>query len=148
MAASRRCEFDLTHFPLVIVQAPEAIDEDGVRDMFARFDELYRGHKRFATIIDSTPTRGLPSPKLRKILAELSQASADRARDWCVGTALVVTSPLVRGLFTAVAWVAPSPTPTVNVATLPEAVDWCLEKLRVNGIAVPVVAARYRQQLK
>jgi hypothetical protein len=148
MARSLRCQFETKYFPLVVVQAPEAIDEDGIRDMFARFDELYKARKRFVTVMDCTNTRELPSPKLRKLLSELSQASSGDARQWGLGTAMVVTSPVIRGLFTAVMWVAPSPTPTVNVATLREGIDWGLEKLQAAGIAVPAEATRYRDGLK
>src|SRR4051812_34457027 len=122
MAASRLCEFDMRYLPLVLVKAPESIDEAGVRDLFDRYDQLYRSRTRYATVIDSTPTRELPSPKLRSMLGDLAKASAADAKRWCVGTAMVVTSPVIRGLFTAVSWVAPNPTPTTHVATMKEAV--------------------------
>ncbi len=143
-----RCEFDVQHFPLVLVRSPAVIDEDGIRDMFARFDELYRAKKRYAAVIDSTRTRELPTPKLRKVLTDLTEASTADARRWCVGTAMVVNSSIVRGLLTAVAWVVQSPTPTVHVATPREAVNWCRARLETAGIGLSPETQRYAEQLR
>ena len=147
MSASHRYEFDMQYFPLILVQSPARVDEDGIREMFARFDELYVARKRYALVMDTTATRALPSAKERKVLADLVKACADEARRWCVGTAMVVDSPLIRGVMTAVSWVAPSPTRTIHVATMKEAVDWCYAQLDVAGIELPPRTKRYGGEL-
>jgi hypothetical protein len=148
MAASRGYDFDVKLFPLVLVRSPIGVDEDGIRELFARFDELYRAKKRYALVMDTTSTRELPNAKQRKLLADLTKACTEEARRWCVGTAMVVDSQLIRHVMTAVAWVAPSPTPTVHLGTLREGVDWACTKLEAEGIELTAGMKRYRGQLE
>jgi hypothetical protein len=147
MTASRRYDFDVRLFPLVLVRSPLGVDEDAIRELFARFEELYRAKKRYALVMDTTSTRELPNAKQRKVLADLTKACTEEARQWCVGTAMVVDSQLIRHVMTAVAWVAPSPTPTVHVATLREGVGWACEKLEAARIELTPETKHYRAQL-
>jgi hypothetical protein len=139
MAAPRRYGFDLQYFPLVVVlvTSPEAVDEDGIRELFARFADLYRARKRYAILMDTTAAREVPNAKQRKVLTDLYKECIPNVRRWCVGSATVVDSALVRGVITAVTWVVPPPCPLVNVATRKEAIDWCCTRLEAEGIAVP-----------
>jgi hypothetical protein len=142
-----RYDFEVKYFPLVVVTSPPSVDEEGIREMFGRFEGLYRARKRYALVMDTTNTREVPNAKHRKVLTDLTQACADDARRWCVGTAMVVDSPLIRGVLTAVAWVVPSPTPTVHVATLPEGVGWCCRSLDAAGLELTPETKQYWEQL-
>ncbi len=147
MAVTQEYDFALNHFPLVIVTSPEKVDDAEVRRMFARFDELYRAGKRYAVTMDTTATREMPTAKQRKLLADLSRASADESRRWCVGVAMVVTSAVLRGVMTAVQWAAPAPTAMIHVPTLKEGVDWCCTRLTEEGLEIPAGLERYRARV-
>jgi hypothetical protein len=139
--------FDTTYFPLVVVRSPERVDEDAVRGMFESIDGLYRARQRYAFVMDTRATRELPSAKARKLLGEVTKATSAEARQWCVGVAIVVDSPLVRGVLTAVGWIVTPATPTVHVPTLPEAVAWCCAQLEAANIEVPLATRQYRMSL-
>ena len=46
------------------------------------------------------------------------------------GWAFVLTSPLTRGVITAISWIAPLPFPSKSFATEADARDWCEEQNR------------------
>jgi hypothetical protein len=146
MATPQCFQFELRYFPLVLVTCPVSPNEANVREMFARLHDVRQKCMRHGIVMDTRPVREVADAKLRKVLVDLTKASADDTRRWCVSTAVVVESALVRGAMTAIAWVFPPPTPTLTVATLREGVDWCCAKLEAEGIQLSADTALYRER--
>ena len=57
------------------------------------------------------------------------KANHDKSAAYCAGYAFVIDSAVVRGILTAILWLAPMPAPHVVVSTVEEGERWLREKL-------------------
>jgi hypothetical protein len=112
-----------------------------VMDYFAyhrrMMDEHIRARRPFAIITDATDAER-PSPKVRSLIAEITDASADPGA-LMVGNYLVLSNALVRGAFTAMQWLSRKRWPTIVVATPAEAVSRALDELAKVGAPLPSI---------
>jgi len=69
------------------------------------------------------------SARQRKLFAEAEARMQAQDRLHCAGTAIVLTSPIVRGVVTAIYWLTPPVYPYALCATEAEARVWAQQKL-------------------
>lgn len=124
------------YFPLVYVTAEDADAGEWGRAM-DDIERIYQRREPFVHLSDTSEVRSMPSPKLRRLLA-------DRARDlrplvvrYSLGDARIVTSGVVRGAMTAISWIYSHPAPLKYFGTLGEGLDWCIGQLEQADVAVP-----------
>jgi hypothetical protein len=115
---------DESAFPLVVSTFRGPATMERAKAYFARLDVWCRDGRRFATILDVSGG-GVPTPAHRKLIVDsLAPRRAILAKQ-CLGLAVVITNPLIRGATTAVLWMHPPVHPVTIVATLAEARAAC-----------------------
>ena len=73
-------------------------------------------------------------------MAEHANASFARYPGLMVGLAVVMSSPVQRGIFTAIQWLIRRSNVSRAYATLPEAEAWLLSRLREEGVDAGVAS--------
>ena len=101
----------------------------------ASMTQIISRAEKTLTILDARRAIRSP-PSQRKKQADWIKMHADQLRRYSLGTAFVLTSPLVRGVLTAILWLQPLPSDYVVVGTMAEAEDWAAAKLRDAGLPV------------
>jgi hypothetical protein len=140
-------DVDDSMWPLVVIGfRGELVDEDW-RRMFAHYDKLYERREKFHVVNDGMSVKSVMSASQRKLIADAAKAHTEMSRRWCLGGATVVPNAIMRGVVTAITWVAPPAYKLTLHATLPEAVDEALRTLSDREIAVPDSARAYRRAL-
>jgi hypothetical protein len=128
--------FDHAAWPLVIATCPEAFSEDSVRSLTGGFEECHARRSPFGLVVDTRPTKQLPSAKWRRDLSTwLNDPKIRRnTQQYNVGCSIIFVSALVRGAYTAINWLWKPPSPQFAVDEMSEAVDWCCEALTKAGV--------------
>ena len=129
---------DEGRWPLVVVCWPAGPVTD------AEIEELLRALSRYygrshAVLHDGVRSTGLTANQRRR-MAQHAATHDEEVRRWVLASAAVVTSAVVRGLITAVQWVAPSPCPFKAFSERAEAEEWLLQALRRAGVWRPTTS--------
>jgi hypothetical protein len=115
---------DTTDWPLIVMEMPEAaLPDSAVVDALGYLELLLeqtpRGAK-FFQVTDLSKMRHVAPPSQRKYAAEWSARTDPMAAGRRIGGAIVAPSAMLRGMLTAVFWLARLSTPTTVVSTLTE----------------------------
>jgi hypothetical protein len=122
---------------LLVATCPsDSFAKDSLAPFIATFEEIHARGERFALVIDTRPLKTMPSATWRKELTDWTnnprvQRNSGRFN---VGAAIILTSVLARGIYTALLWVWKPPSPQFAAATMAEAVDWCCDRLAEAGV--------------
>ncbi len=73
-----------------------------------------------------------PTPRQRAFAAAQQKLDAERTRRLLRGTALVVASPLIASVVTAINWITPPPYPQKIFASMADAETWATAQLAGN----------------
>jgi hypothetical protein len=115
---------DVSRWPVVIVTPPASVSNEQLDHFFAAFDRDVASRKRrYSIVLDLRRCQGMPAAQ-RKMLTDRMQRGEDRARVFCVASALVFESALLRSLLTAIMWVREPPNPVKIFATVDEGAEW------------------------
>jgi hypothetical protein len=130
MAAGGSVAFDVEAWPLVIMTCGGNM-EGTVGPIRAFFETAHAREEPFAIMVDTRPVRSMPGPKWRR---ELTDWTGDpvvqlNSAQYNVATAVVLSSALARGVYTALGWLWKPASPVKACATPAEAVDWCCDLL-------------------
>jgi hypothetical protein len=131
-----------TDWPIILIEFPEKrVDDAAFKSMLANNEALLaearsRGEKLFF-VSDLTHMRELTPASQRKATAQWVARTFELGRAASLGAAHVTPSTILRGLFTAVFWVNPPPTPAVFVATRAEAMLRAAEAFEAAGRPLP-----------
>ncbi len=130
--------FDDSEFPLVRVTFegdPSEGDFDRyLGDLQKNLDRCERLDRRSGVLLDASRS-GPVSASMRKKQAEWTRTHFDRSARYVVGYAFVIHSPVVRGILTAILWLAPLPSPHTVTNTVREAEEWLRDRLAVAKMA-------------
>ena len=122
-----RIRIDDSQFPLVVTEWPEgAVTDPELEEWLAASVALWERGPQLALHVGMRAT-GLTSVQ-RKRMGEFSKLHARRLAEVVIATAIVSDSPLVRGIVTAINWVAPPPFPQRTFARRTEATQWLHEQ--------------------
>src|SRR5262245_6110264 len=113
-----RVVLDNRYFPIVVVTIYEGWEGRDLESMFREFEKLFLGRRRYSLIIDSTRADRAPNPMERQQLTGWDIANTANTERCCVGSAVVVSSSLIRGTLTAIGWVVKRNVPMVYVSTV------------------------------
>jgi len=123
-------QLELGSFPVVVCRltANELVAADLERECASYIAELGRHRGLFACAHDWSTATDLGADKWRLVFegAVLSSALASR----CVGQAIVVSTPALRGFATAISMQQRMPYPVRVAASLEAALSWCTWQLR------------------
>ncbi len=125
-------ECDESRWPLVLIRYKATVDESEFPTLLAK---QIASSKRALTekvlqwLIYDASLGYHASPKVRHLQAQWMETNKELLRLTVGGVAMVFTSPLTRGVLTAIMWVTSMPYPHTVVATVPDAEAWCKVRL-------------------
>jgi hypothetical protein len=142
-------KLDDSAWPLVVGICPENIRDASIPPLIAFFDRVHARKERFATMIDTRPLKTMPSAKWRRdITAWASDPTTEAASHrFNVGTAIVISSALARGVFVALGWLRKPASPVQAHATMTEATEWCTDLLWRAGVPLSAKVRVFRESL-
>ena len=103
-------------------------------------DYLARQEK-YLCVLDGTYMKTSPMNH-RQMQVEWLQSNDTQLRKWLVGTAFVITSPLVRLAMNVISTLNKPPCPATNVATREQALAWAADRFRDEGQTLASVRVR------
>ena len=113
---------------LKLVEIVGTLDDATFRSYLQENDALLDRRERYAIVVDATRASVIDSAQ-RKLQAEWMQRRDRDLRTFCLGTAFVITNPLVRGALTAITWLSPLPMPSTVTDRRETAIAWCRARL-------------------
>ena len=141
---------DSQYWPVVFATWVGEPNESAVTRYFEASEPLWaRARKertRFVLVTDAART-GRPNAKVRKLIADKTNAQTPDTQDLAAGSIIVVENALIRGVVTALGWILPRLKDSTIVGGIEEAVTTALRLLDEQGLARPpgLTAQRYRR---
>jgi hypothetical protein len=125
---------DVSRLPVVVVRfSGLATDAEFDEYLVSMTRLIVERKQKSVTILDARQSGRSPATQRKKQAAWIS-AHENLLRQYSLGTAFVITSPLVRGVLTAILWLQPLPSDYTVVGTMAEAERWAHERLRSAGL--------------
>lgn len=126
-------------FPLIVTVSAPVWDAAEVQALIDGFEPYFRGQQRYAVMSVSSPNAPAPGHAERKQIS--AWTSHPRVRDaikrLCVGAATVVPSAIERAALSIIWALGKPPCPSEAVPTVERGIDFCLERMRVESLAMP-----------
>ena len=117
-------EFDTSHPRIVVVHYDSLLSDTEFEDTLRKFDHLLETRTlRYALILNVRHTKMSSFSQARR-QAEWMRDRAHLIKSKLLGIALVLPSPVVRGVMTVITSIQPMPTAYVVVRTLEDARTW------------------------
>jgi hypothetical protein len=126
---------DMARWPLVVYRFAGEVTMSQLEAYLARQEEMLRRPDRSASVVLVESLRMWETAVAKRQAAWIKEHQ-DELRRASLGVALVMTSPLARGMLKAVLWMQPMPQPHKVCATVEEALDWI--KARFVEARIPV----------
>jgi hypothetical protein len=120
----------LDRFPIVhasLVGTPTDAELVGYLDQIVR--RVFSRNQRFVVILDATQLATIPSARHRQLIADWTTKNVSVIERLVGGAVMVTESPLMRGIITAIQWLAPSRVQRTSQPTLQAAEKWAMEQL-------------------
>jgi hypothetical protein len=114
---------DTERWPLVVYRFANEVTLTQLEAYLARQEELLLRRQPSASLVIVESLR-MWEPVVVKRQAAWIRDHQDELRRASLGVALVLTSPVARGILKAVLWMQPMPQPHKVCATIEEALDW------------------------
>jgi len=118
-----RVIFDEKDKPLMRMTYQGLCDDAEWRRHIDQMSEWARRGDPYAVVIDAREVGRVPATQRRGII-EWIQNDRQHLKTNCAGGALIFTSALQQGLWTAISWVAPSPIPVKIFREVSSAEAW------------------------
>jgi hypothetical protein len=115
----------LDHWPVVLFKLSGSVSIEDVGTLARVSDEALRREGKHVNIFDCRGVSERPSALVRQKLAEYTAASGARSARFALGTVVIVESPILRSVMTAIHWVAKPTIPIQTVASFQEAIEAC-----------------------
>ena len=127
---------DDSHWPRLYLRLPGILTTQGHEDCLTALALQLRRQERFVSIVDLTRV-GLVPLEQRWRQVEWFEEHEQLMRETSVGTAIILTSPLVRLSISAILYFKRLPLPMTLVATPAEAEAWARSRLEEAGLLPP-----------
>jgi hypothetical protein len=134
--------FDDSAWPIVVGTCPERLTEASMPELIVFFQRVHARKEPFAMVIDTRRLQTMPGAKWRQeIVAWSTQPTIEaNTRRYNVGTSVVLSSVLARGVFVALGWLRKPVAPLQTHATLGDGLAWCTEMLAAAGVPLSAKA--------
>lgn len=109
--------------PIVTVTPPPALTDEALKSILQSLEDCLARGSPYVLIFDLSNS-GVPNAVQRATLAAHIRKNKPRSRLWVRGVAVVASSPLVRGMLTAILWLEPLGVTHEVFATIIEARSW------------------------
>jgi len=115
--------FDETDKPLMRMTYQGLCDDAEWQRHVDQMSEWARRGDHYAVVIDAREVGRVPATQRRGIVDWINR-DRQHLKTNCAGGALIFSSPLQQGLWTAIAWVTPTPIPVKIFRDIPSAEAW------------------------
>jgi hypothetical protein len=104
--------------------------------LLQQFEGLFLRRQRYVVLLDTTALSSIPSAPTRHAIGKWQHRHEEETKTWCAGTAIVISSRLVRGALMAMEWVQAPPIEHFYPATRREGLDWCISTVDEAGLVL------------
>ena len=136
-----RIKWDQQKSALLICRFPSEWTDREFENGLEELLEILPKRERVGLISDTTGS-GTPTAKQRRFVADFIAKNETIFRTRVAGWAVVVDSPVARGIIRAINWMHPPPFPLIMVATMREAEEWTRTQLTIPASQVGKKAQR------
>jgi hypothetical protein len=145
-----RIIIDKSCFPVVVQTMRAGYGKADIAHMLAEYDLLLREGKRYALIVHFPLDVELLRAAQRREVADWWLPRKELVARVNAVTVTILQSALLRGAYTALLWLVQPPNPQKAVASLPEAIDICVNVLEKEGTplspAIYALCAKFAQE--
>lgn len=138
--ASVGIRFDVSMWPLVLVSMPPVLHLDDITYLQESYEHVFAAPKRHALVVDTTPLASVPDATLRQRMKSFEDGRRPIIRAKNIGSAIVLSSSIVRGAYTALRWISPQPAPNKAFPSVRDAAQWCIRGIEADGQKIPAMA--------
>jgi hypothetical protein len=121
--------FDETDKPLMRMTYQGLCDDVEWQRHIDQMSEWARRDEQYAVVIDAREVGRVPATQRRGIVDWINR-DRQHLKTNCAGGALIFSSPVQQGLWTAIVWVTPTPIPVKIFRDIPPAEAWLRRLLR------------------
>jgi hypothetical protein len=126
--------YDDSNWPLYRISLPaKDLNDEEFASFLDALDGLFLRREMFGVVLDARRAP-LLGAKRRQTVGKHAKASLERHPGLLTGFAVLLSSPMQRGVFTAIQWILRSVPPTRAFATLLEAEMWLVSQLLGAGV--------------
>jgi len=115
--------FDETDKPLMRMTYQGLCDDAEWQRHVDQMSEWARRGDHYAVVIDAREVGRVPATQRRGIVDWINR-DRQHLKTNCAGGALIFSSPIQQGLWTAIAWVTPTPIPVKIFRDIPSSEAW------------------------
>ena len=121
--------FDETDQPLMRMTYRGLCDDGEWQRHIDQMSVWARRGDDYAVVIDAREVGRVPATQ-RKAIVDWIDSDRQHLKSNCAGGALIFSSPIQQGLWTAIAWLTPTPIPVKIFRDVPSAEAWLRDQLR------------------
>lgn len=121
--------FDEKDEPLMRMTYQGLCDDAAWQRHIDQMSEWARRGETYAVVIDARKVGRVPATQ-RKGIVEWIDRDRPHLKTNCAGGALIFSNPIQQGLWTAIAWVTPTPIPVKIFRDIPAAEAWLRDQLQ------------------
>ena len=121
--------FDEKDEPLMRMTYQGLCDDAEWQRHIDQMSEWARRGETYAVVIDARKVGRVPATQ-RKSIVEWIDRDRQHLKANCAGGALIFSNPIQQGLWTAIAWVTPTPIPVKIFRDIPAAEAWLRGQLQ------------------
>ena len=125
-----RIRWDHQKSPLLICRFPAEWTDQEFENGLTELLDILAKQERVGLISDTTGA-GRPTAKQRRFVADSVAKNERIFRTRVAGWAIVVDSPVARGIIRAINWMHPAPFPLIMLGTMREAEEWVRAQLSI-----------------
>ncbi len=133
MPTASSISIDDSLWPLRVVRFVGVATPEQFDHFLEEAAEGLRQGERLVSILDIT-RGGVPTPELRQRQTEWLREYDALLREFQLGVAFVITSPLIRLALSAIFYFRPMPVPYVVTAQMSDAVLWAISHFEKQGL--------------
>jgi hypothetical protein len=123
-------------FPLVVFTFRGTITMPELERYLSESERLLERTQPYAGLVIAADVRPLEVALVRR-QAQWMKVNRERVKQKSLGVALVIPSPMIRGVLKAILWLEPMPQPHKLCSNLEDAVSWVHEKLAAAKLPLP-----------
>jgi hypothetical protein len=127
---------DDQYWPVIVFRFSGQVTMDEMERYLTWQDAMVARCLPNASLVLTESLRMWETPVLRR-QAEWLKRHEPLIRKYSVGVALVITSPVIRGMLKALLWIQPMPQPHIVCNTTEEALHWLRARFRSEKIDLP-----------
>ncbi|MEZ4288547.1 MAG: hypothetical protein R3A47_10485 [Polyangiales bacterium] len=136
-------KFNTERWPLVIIPSPgdtpvEKIDQES---FYREADRLLVGQRPAVVLHDLSQVGSMDAARRRKFVT-YAEANRERVTSMVKGYAVLIDSPVIRGIVTAVLWFLNPPCPMKIFTSRAKAIEWLKERYPEAFSSPPDTTAR------